>query len=95
MSRSYEQGGLPSDIESEVSLFTSRVISTARQLMDDASSGIRCRDVAILAIEFFDMIDSIDHRTSTRMGGTPEIQQYAHEGRQEARDFTGRVPDSD
>jgi hypothetical protein len=82
-------------VETEIDLFAARAREFAEGVSVHSSAGIRARDVATLAISFWDMIDSIDHRTSTQMGGTPEIQDFAQAGRESARQFTEDVADTD
>jgi hypothetical protein len=95
MMTTFERPRLTKSVESELSIFAEKARRFAEQMSEHESAKIRAQDVAVLAIEFFDMVDGIDHRTSSEMGGTTKIQDFAQLNRQAAREFTKRLSDID
>jgi hypothetical protein len=78
-------GSLPRGVEAELNLFAIRLRDAAERLNQQRPRANRINDVAVLAVEFWDMLDSIDHLTSMDGSGTSEIQTLAREGREKAR----------
>lgn len=88
-------GELRPAVQEEVDLFAHRLSDFASRMnamRDDASATTeqRIREVAGLAIDFFDMIDGIDHQTcaiESVLGGTPEIQDFVFNSRAAIRAY--------